>query len=136
MVVQECPQDAAKVLGTDKETAEQVLRGEQDVFFASCKDFYNRPGGQPNTPCDKPWGCFLCSNAIITLHVLPRVVAFRDFMLEEHGKLSTEDWNAKFGEVWNVLTHDVLSKFSPEAISEATRLARDEVLYIPLALRI
>lgn len=136
VVVEETPQGAANFLGTGIVTAEKILKGDQDVFFASCADFYNRPGGQPNTPCDKPWGCFLCSNAIITRHVLPRVIAFRDFMVKEQGYLTTDDWNAKFGKVWHVITHDVLPKFSPDVIAEAERLAREQILYIPLAMRV
>lgn len=136
VVVHDDPQAAAKLLGTDEAAATRILEGKQDVIFASCKDFYNRPGGQPNTRCDKPWLCFLCPNAIITRHVLPRVVAFRDFMLKQRDELISADWNAKFGESWHVLTHDVLPKFSPEAIAEAERLARDAVLYIPLALKV
>lgn len=129
------PEGAAIVLGTDKVTAEQILRGEQDVLFASCKDFYNRPGGQPNTPCDKPLGCFICSNAIITRHVLPRVVALRDFIQQSRNELSNEDWNSKFGQVWHTLIHEVIPRFPVEAIAEAERLAQAQILYIPLALR-
>jgi hypothetical protein len=136
VIVQEYPHVAANALRTDVASAERILIGDQDVLFAACEDFYNRPGGLPNTPCDKPWSCFLCCNAIITRHVLPRVVAFRNFMLEEQNKLAIEDWNAKFGKFWHVLTNDVLSKFSSESIKEAEQLARDNILYIPLALRV
>lgn len=135
VVPDEIPQSAATILGTDSATAGKILRGDQDVLFASCKDFYNRPGGQPNTPCDKPWGCFVCSNAIITRHVLPRVVALRDFIEKVRNELSKEDWSAKFGQVWHVLTNDVLPRFPVEVVAEAERLARDQVLYIPLAMR-
>lgn len=129
------PESAATFLRTDITTAERILRGDQDVLFASCKDFYNRPGGQPNTPCDKPWGCFVCSNAIITRHILPRVVALRDFILKARNEITSDDWNAKFGEVWHTLINDVFPRFSLEAIAEAERLARDQVFYIPLSMR-
>jgi len=135
VLVQVTPQAAAKVIGTDEATAKLILNGKQDVFFATCKDFYNRPGGQPNTPCDKPWGCFFCANAIITRHVLPRVMAFRNYILEERDKLTTDDWNAKYGKVWHLLTCDVFPKFSPDIISEAELLARDEVFYIPINMK-
>lgn len=135
VITDEAPQAAATVLGTDGATAQRILRGDQDVLFASCKDFYNRPGGQPNTPCDKPWGCFVCSNAIITRQVLPRVLALRDFIQQTRSELSNEDWHAKFGQVWHVITHDVLPRFPGEAIAEAERLAQDQVFYIPLAMR-
>ncbi len=126
----------AAELKIKEETAEKILKGKQDVFFASCRDFYNRPGGLSNTPCDKPWGCFTCSNAIITRHVLPRVLAFRDFMVQQRSELSSEDWSTKFGQTWKIITHDVLPKFSSDTLSEAERCMRNEVLYIPLALKV
>lgn len=135
VVFTDAPQNAAAILGVDTTTAEGMLRGDQDVLFASCKDIYNRPGGQPNTLCDLPWGCFICSNAVITRHVLPRVVALRDFIQKERGELSNEDWHAKFGDVWVVLTNYVLPQFSFKVIAEAERLAQEQVLYIPLAMR-
>ena len=135
VVPDDAPQSAALALGTDSATAEKILRGDQDVLFASCKDFYTRPGGQPNTPCDKPLGCFVCPNAIITRHVLPRVVALREFLKNARNEQSNEDWSDKFGEVWHVLVNDVLPRFSVEAVAEAERLARDQVFYIPLAMR-
>lgn len=127
---------AVEALSVSEQVAEKVLRGEQDVFFASCKDFYNRPGGSPNSPCDKPWGCLLCANAIITRHVLPRVLAFMHFMDRQRFELSQEDWVMKFGSPWQVLTKDVLPKFSAETLAEAQRHVRDESFYIPLALKV
>ena len=135
VLVDDSPQYVAEALGVDNCVAAKVVSGEQDVFFASCKDFYNRPGGPVNTPCEKPWGCLLCSNAIITCHVLPRVLAFRNFMIQQRTELSGDDWNEKFGRPWHVITADIIPKFSAETISEAERSVDDETLYIPLALR-
>lgn len=118
----------------NKETVAGILKGNQDVFFASCKDFFNKPGGAPNKPCDKPWGCFTCPNAIITRHVLPRVIAFRNFMRTQKNELASGDWQIKFGLVWNVITYDILPKFTPDVILEAETLANDQILYIPIAL--
>ena len=128
--------DAAATLGVSELQAERILRGAQDVFFASCKDFYNRPGGQADTPCDKPWGCLMCPNAIITRHVLPRVLAFRNFIIQQRVELPLEDWDAKFASVWHVLTNDIVPKFSSDAIAEAERQVCNETLYIPLAWKV
>jgi hypothetical protein len=135
VIAEDNPQSAALSLSTTTDIAEKILQGEQDVLFASCKDFYNQPGGQPNTPCGKPWLCIICPNAIITRHVLPRVLLFRDFISKQRGQLSDEDWSLKFGQAWLVLCHDILPKFSSETIAEAELLAADEILYIPLALK-
>jgi hypothetical protein len=135
VLVDESVSHAAQMLSVDSSIAERVLLGEQDVLFAACKDFYNRPGGPPNTRCDKPWICLLCANAVITRHVLPRVLAFRDFMVQQREILSNGEWSEKFGQSWLVLTAHILPKFSTEAISEAERRVADQTLYIPITLK-
>lgn len=135
VVTAESPDELAATLRSSKEKASKLLQGEQDVFIAACKDFYNRPNGEKNTPCDKPWACLGCSNAVITRHVLPRVVAFRDFISQQRTELTQEDWQQKFGDAWMVLHQHVLPKFSDETIAEAQRSAKDEVFYFPITLR-
>lgn len=136
VVVGDSVQETAIALGLTEHEAESLLRGEQDVFFASCKDYYNRPGGPKNTPCDKAWACFSCPNAIVTRHVLPRVIAFRNFVAQQRVELTTADWASKFAEVWQVLNEGILPRFSLEAIEEAERFADNEKFYIPIALRV
>lgn len=135
VVVSDSPDEASQAIGASKTKTERVLRGEQDVFFAACRDFYNRPGGEENVPCDKPWNCLTCPNAIVTRHLLPRVLAFRDFMAEQRKELEPDDWALKFSEAWQVVHEDILPKFSAETIEEAERYAASERLYIPLSIR-
>lgn len=45
---------AANALNLPKTKAHQILNGKQDVFIAACRDFLNKPGGEPDTPCDEP----------------------------------------------------------------------------------
>lgn len=127
--------EAARILDCSESEAENILRGEQDVLFSACRDYYNRPGGPAGKACDKPWECFGCSNSVITRHVLPRVIAFRDFMREQKKELHPSDWKEKFGDVWTVVNESVLPKFSKEAIAEAEHYASLDKLYIPIALR-
>ncbi|MCG9093552.1 hypothetical protein [Laribacter hongkongensis] len=123
--------EATKILTSDEEKAKKVLSGEQDVFIASCRDFLNRPGGEPDTPCDEPWGCLYCKNAIITRHVLPRLIAFRDFIVNEKFTLSPEEWLEKFGNALDIITREILPKFRAEVTKEAERLAANMDFYIP-----
>jgi hypothetical protein len=129
------PKVAAQALGTDTAAAKRVLKGEQDVLFASCRDFYNKPGGLPNTACDSPWACFVCSNAMVTRHVLPRVIKFKQFMEEQRRELSAEDWRAKFAIPWQVITQKILPKFTKTVIAEAERFAKTTAVYIPIFLK-
>lgn len=128
-------ESASKKLAIDKTSAKLIISGQQDVFFAACKDFYNRPGGIANTPCDQPWGCFFCSNAVITSHVLPRVLKFKMLIEKRRETLSKVEWDAVYGSVYQLLTQDVLPQFTIEAITHAQRLADDEILFVPLELK-
>lgn len=54
-----------------------MLDGEQDVWLASCSDFYGSPFGSSEDGCSTPfWGCLECSNAVITARKLPALVVF------------------------------------------------------------
>lgn len=135
VIKDESPKSVARTIGASEMIAAKVLRGEQDVFFASCKDIYNRPGGKLNTPCDRPWGCLKCANAVITRQVLPRVLAFRDFMAQQRIELAPEDWEEKFAQPWFAIANEILPKFSESTIADAQRLSCEEILYIPLAFK-
>jgi hypothetical protein len=135
VLVSDDTEDVAAALGSSSPEAAKILRGEQDVLFASCKDFYNRPDGNPNTPCDKVWSCLTCSNAIITRHVLPRVIALKHFMAEQRNELHPDDWEAKFSSAWQILTQSVLPKFSMASISEAEQHLAANDFYVPIGLK-
>lgn len=126
---------AAEILDADSATVRRVLNGEQDVLFNSCRDYYNRPGGPPNTPCDQPWNCFSCPNTIITRHVLPRVMRLLEFIEEQRRELIETEWEEKFAGVHHTIKKDILPKFSAETIKEAMKLAQNEVFYIPLSFK-
>lgn len=114
----------------------KILNGDQDVFFSACSDIYNRPGGKANTKCEKPWECFTCSNAIFTQHTLPRVLAFKDFMLKEKQELSTLEWNEKFEKISKIIDEDIISKFDPISLAKAEIASKSTSLYIPIVFKI
>ncbi|WP_146042049.1 hypothetical protein [Chromobacterium sinusclupearum] len=123
---------ATKKLSIDEEQAKKMLSGEKDVFIASCRDFLNRPGAEPNTPCDEPWGCLYCKNAVITRHVLPRLIAFRDFIVNEKRTLPPEEWLGKFGSALDIIAREILPNFLAEVVQEAERHAASMDFYIPI----
>jgi hypothetical protein len=46
-------------------TVNALFSGEQDVWLASCGDFYKSPFGAEGDACPSPfWGCLECSNAV------------------------------------------------------------------------
>ncbi|WP_137860834.1 hypothetical protein [Variovorax sp. 3P27G3] len=136
VVSDEDPVTASESLGVDLATATRLLSGKQDVFFAACRDFFNRPDGPSNTPCDRAWACLFCSNAVITTHVLPRLIKFRDFVNAQRAVLPDSEWSIRFAEVAEVMHKDVFPNFSSSAIAHAEGLAAEEVLYLPLEFKV
>ena len=129
------PDAVAKAVGCGAEVAKEIAEGAADVFLSSCKDFYNRPGGKPNTPCDKAWSCYECANAVITSRALPRVFRFLDHMLSQRKALAESDWNGKFGLPYRIVTEAILPSF-PDEVIEAARLASAEAsFYLPIHMK-
>lgn len=122
---------AAKVLDLPKTKVRRILNGAQDVFIAACRDFLNKPGGEPDTPCDEPWGCLVCSNAIVTRHILPRLIAFRDFLIGEQQK-DAEAFIVKFGDALDIICREILPVFQASVIKEAERYAANGDFYVPI----
>lgn len=122
---------AAKALDLPKAKARQILNGKQDVFIAACRDFLNKPGGEPDTPCDEPWGCLVCSNAVVTRHILPRLIAFRNFLIGEQQK-DADAFIAKFGDALDIICRDILPIFHASVIKEAERYAENGDFYVPI----
>jgi hypothetical protein len=126
---------ASALLNVPTKVAGAILKGEQDVFFAACRDFFNQPGGKANSPCPAPWSCLTCSNAVITRHILPRVCAFINFMTEQRARLNIDEWELKFLTPWTIIHKEILPKFDENTIAEARKLAGNGVLYLPIPLK-
>lgn len=115
--------------------AKRIIDGEQDVFIASCRDFYNRPDGPQNSPCDRPFACFSCRNAIWTSRMLPRLIRFRDFLEQQRTQLPSDEWQIRFGFPFRAITEAILPAFPPEVIAVAEAAAPDEVFHVPATMR-
>ena len=125
----------AKKLSESEEKIIALLSGEQDVFIAACRDFYNRPDDVPNTPCSDPWSCFSCANAVWTSRILPRLIRFKNFMEEQRKLLSPTDWHDKFVVPYSTIQNDILPRFQTRTIEWANIEARDIPFYVPTHLR-
>ena len=125
----------ARQLSESEDKLLSVLSGEQDVFIAQCLDFYNKPGGAPNTPCADPWQCFTCKNALWTSRILPRLIKFSWFMEEQQKLLTPQDWHNKFALPYTVIQKDILPRFQTRTIEWAKAQAKDTPFYVPPHLK-
>lgn len=104
---------------------ESALSGEQDVWLASCRDFFASPfARKPGAACPVPaWGCLECPNAVFTSRHLPSLLSFLDFLERQREEYSVEEWNARFGLAWDRIVHGVRARFSTCQITTAQTIA-------------
>ncbi|CAH1696616.1 hypothetical protein ACVW1C_008354 [Bradyrhizobium sp. USDA 4011] len=111
-----------------------LLRGEQDVWLASCGGFYASPFGPEGEACPSPfWGCLECSNAVITARKLPALLSFLSFIRTQRQALTEADWTTKFGRVHGRIADQILPRFSEAEIDEARQAAAADprLIYLP-----
>lgn len=125
----------ARQLSEPEEKINALFAGEQDVFIAQCRDFYNQPGGQPNTPCSDAWACFGCPNGLWTSRILPRLVKFLWFMEDQRNLLHATDWEHKFSFPHTVITRDILPRFQARTVEWAKAEAQELPFFAPPHLR-
>ncbi|MEU9321993.1 hypothetical protein [Streptomyces sp. NPDC048295] len=102
-----------------------ALQGEQDVWLASCKDFFNSPTAiKKGSGCPTAvWGCLECPNAVYTTRHLPGLLSFTAFIDRQRDELSSLEWKARYGLAWERATTGVLPKFTAEQRRTAQAIA-------------
>jgi hypothetical protein len=109
----------------EPEAVRVALSGHNDVWLASCKDFYASPFAvKPGTGCPvAAWGCLECPNAVFTTRHLPSLLSFRSFLEGQRDELSTVEWNARYGLAHQRITSGVLPRFTEQQLSIAQAIA-------------
>ncbi|MFE2430969.1 hypothetical protein ACFXJ5_30035 [Streptomyces sp. NPDC059373] len=104
---------------------ESALSGEQDVWLASCRDFFASPfARKPGAACPVPaWGCLECPNAVFTSRHLPSLLSFLDFLERQREEYPTAEWDARFGLAWDRIVHGVRARFSTRQLATAQAIA-------------
>ncbi|PPA03666.1 hypothetical protein C4E44_13080 [Pseudomonas sp. MWU12-2312b] len=127
--------EAAKIINTNLATAEAILSGQQEMLIADCKDMFNAPGGAPGKLCGKVWACFGCPNSVWTSRILPKVIWYMDFFLEQRRLIAEPEWEKKFGYPYALITNHILPAFSAETIALARITAKELRPYVPPEIR-
>lgn len=102
-----------------------ALSGQNDVFLASCKDFYASPYAvRKGSGCPVAvWGCLECPNAVFTTRHLPSILSFLTFLEQQREDLSAVEWQARYGLAWDRIVHGIRPRFSAEQIATAQAIA-------------
>jgi len=102
-----------------------ALSGENDVFLASCKDFYASPyAAKKGTSCPVAvWGCLECPNAVFTTRHLPSILTFLDFTENQREELPVLEWKARYGLAWERIVHGIRPRFTSDQVATAQAIA-------------
>ncbi|MNV75182.1 hypothetical protein D3C71_1684560 [compost metagenome] len=105
------------------------------MLIADCKDMFNAPGGVPGKLCGKVWACFGCQNSVWTSRILPKVIWYMDFFLEQRRLIAEPEWEKKFAYPYALITNHILPAFSAETIALARTTAKELRPYVPPEIR-
>ncbi|WP_218952312.1 hypothetical protein [Amycolatopsis anabasis] len=113
--------------GLDPSTARQAARGPKDTAWSACIDHDHHPA--TGKPCRESFlDCFHCGNCVITRDHLPRLLGLLDAFAARRDQVSETEWWARYGMAWAAIRHDVLGKFSPAEIEQATTVKTTDAL--------
>jgi hypothetical protein len=122
-------EDGARLDGGDGPLApaevQAALSGHNDVFLASCKNFYDSPyAARKGDGCPVAlWGCLECPNAVFTTRHLPSILSFLAFTEEQRDELPAAEWTARYGLAWERIVHGIRPKFTREQVTTAQAIA-------------
>jgi len=107
---------------------------KQDVWLATCSNFYDGPFNSV-AGCTSPfWGCLECSNAVITAGKLPALIAFEAFLVDQRATMTESEWRTKFGRAYHRINAQIIPAFPNSVVAEARSLAKaagGNLFYLP-----
>ncbi|WP_089107751.1 hypothetical protein [Streptomyces hyaluromycini] len=100
---------------------EQAAAGNLDTLACACTDIEHSPDGGR---CHQSFlACFGCPNALVLERHLPALLALAQALRDDLQRRDVAQWTARYGATWQILTRDILPRFSP-----AQRAAAQETL--------
>ncbi|MDX3230036.1 hypothetical protein [Streptomyces sp. ME19-01-6] len=102
---------AGEVAAVPERVREQAAAGELDTLASACTDIENAPGGGR---CQQSFlTCFGCPNALVMERHLPALLSLAEALREDLQRQDVGQWTARYGTTWQILTRDILPRFSP-----------------------
>lgn len=102
-----------------------ALSGANDVWLASCRDFYDSLFARTKTAgCPVAiWGCLECPNAVFTTRHLPSVLSFLSFCQRQRDEMSEAEWKLRYGQAWQRIVQGIQPRFTAEQLRTAQAIA-------------
>ncbi|MFD5451270.1 hypothetical protein [Streptomyces sp. NPDC127100] len=89
---------------------EQAAVGALDTLASACTDIEHAPGGGR---CRQSFlACFGCPNALVLERHLPALLALAEALREDLQRRDAAQWASRYGTTWQILTRDILPRFS------------------------
>ncbi|MEE1829255.1 hypothetical protein PUR61_44895 [Streptomyces sp. BE20] len=125
--------EAFERLGLDDESLAALLSGEMDVFTAACANQYAGLHGPAGKPCPaRPWVCLLCPLAVFAPSHAPNLLRLKAYFARQSRRMTVDQFIAVFGPYADRLTHDILSRFDPAVLAQASATVQDIDAELPL----
>lgn len=113
-----------------------AVTAAQDVFLASCTDFYASPfARKPGGACPVAvWGCLECPNAVFTERHLPSLVNFAGFLEAQRDELPAQEWQARYTLAHERLNTGILPAFGADSLDQARQSTESAQATTPVRL--
>jgi hypothetical protein len=113
------PHATAADLGTTVTKIDQAGAGDLDTLLSSCLDIEHSPHNDGHCRASFEL-CLRCPNALVLERHLPALLTYMDWLQHRLDTISVDDWCARHGVTWLIISRLILPKFTPAQIQRAT----------------
>ena len=97
----------------------------EPTIIASCTDPVNGDRApKDGSLCLQVFGCFSCSNFVVTVDDLYRLTSFYFYCLHQRKKLGAKTWKKAYGAILRTITNDILPRFEKTLVEATLTKAR------------
>jgi len=97
----------------------------EPTIIASCTDLKNGDRApKDGSLCVQVFGCFSCSNFVVTADDLYRLTSFYFYCLRQRKSLGAWAWKKTYSTILRTITKDILPKFGKKLVEDAFTKAR------------
>jgi hypothetical protein len=119
-------------LELDDTAIAELVGGQRDVFTAACADQLSGLHGPKGKPCPaRPWVCLLCPLAVFAPRHVANLLRLKAFFSRQWQQMPAAQFMAVFGP-YSQRVGQVLDRFDPTALTDATRHVDDHDSELPL----
>lgn len=98
----------------------------ENTLIAKCSDIIHGERAPKNgNLCVQVFGCFKCSNFVVTADDLYRLYSFYLHCLSLRGKMGARAWKKEYSHITKIITKEILPKFDEKLVEAASKKAKD-----------